>query len=198
MLQGYKGDEARAEGEAFDPTPANIDTRTTRVDLPNGIKLVMLPKETRGDAVNAMIRLNYGDENSLKGVGKFASVTTQMLMRGTREHSRQEIQDELARLQSQLGIGGGAGLASANIQSTRENLRDVLELAIEVLREPAFPEAELDDAEGPVARGYRGVSAASRRRSCHAPTAGTGRATIARDDVRYVSTVEEDIAFITA
>ena len=53
MLQGYKGDEARAEGEAFDPTPANIDSRTSRVDLPGGIKLVMLPKETRGDAVNA-------------------------------------------------------------------------------------------------------------------------------------------------
>ena len=28
MLQGYTGDEARAEGEAFDPTPANIDART--------------------------------------------------------------------------------------------------------------------------------------------------------------------------
>ena len=66
-----------------------------------------------------------------------------MLMRGTRNKSRQEIQDELARLQSQLNVGGGAGLASANIQSTRENLPDVLALAIEVLREPAFPEAEL-------------------------------------------------------
>ena len=70
MLQGYKGDEVRAEGEAFDPTPANIDSRTTRVELPGGIKLVMLPKETRGDAVNAVIRLNYGDENSLKGIGR--------------------------------------------------------------------------------------------------------------------------------
>jgi zinc protease len=53
MLEGYKGDEARSEGEAFDPTPANINARTSRMELPNGIKLVMLPKETRGDAVNA-------------------------------------------------------------------------------------------------------------------------------------------------
>jgi zinc protease len=197
MLQGYKGDETRAEGEAFDPTPANIDARTTRVDLPNGIKLVMLPKETRGDAVNAMIRLNYGDENSLKGVGKFASVTTQMLMRGSREHSRQEIQDELARLQSQLGIGGGAGLASATIQSTRGNLGEVLELAIELLREPAFPEDELKTLKdqslaGIEAQRSEPQSVVSRAYSRHWARNYAG------DDVRYVRTVEEDIEFVSS
>ena len=70
----------------------------------------MLPKETRGDAVNAVIRLNYGDENSLKGIGRYAGLMIQMLMRGSRGHTRQEIEDELARLQSQLNIGGGSGL----------------------------------------------------------------------------------------
>ena len=144
MLQGYTGDEARAEGEAFDPTPANIDARTTRVELPNGIKLVMLPKETRGDAVNAVIRLNYGDENSLKGIGRYAGLMIQMLMRGSRGHTRQEIEDELARLQSQLNIGGGSGVLLANLQSTRPNLAATIELAAEILREPAFPDAELD------------------------------------------------------
>jgi zinc protease len=196
MLQGYKGDQTRAEGEAFDPTPANIDSRTTRIELPNGIKLVMLPKETRGDAVNALIRLNYGDENSLQSVGQFAPLTTQMLMRGSREHSRQEIQDELARLQSQLNIGGGAGLTSANIQSTRQNLREVLELAVEVLREPAFPEDELKTLKD---QALAGIEA---QRS--EPQAIVGRAysrhwarNYPRDDVRYVRTVEEDIELIS-
>src|SRR6185503_1276497 len=143
MLQGYKGDAVRTEGEAFDPTPANIDARVVRAELPNGIKLVMLPKETRGDAVNALIRLNYGDERSLKGTGRFASLMTAMLMRGTQKHSRQQIEDELARLQSQINVGGGPGLMAVNIQSTRANLAATLELAIEIVREPAFPESEL-------------------------------------------------------
>ncbi len=195
MLQDYKGDEARAEGEAFDPTPSNIESRITRVDLPGGIKLVMLPKETRGDAVNALIRLNYGDENSLKGVSRLAGITTQMLMRGSRNTSRQEIQDELARLQSQLNIGGGAGLASANIQSTRENLADVLALAIEVLREPAFPEAELATLKEQTITNIE----ASRSE----PQAVVSRAyarhwarNYAPDDPRYVATVEEELEFI--
>ena len=33
------------QGEAFDPTPANVESRIQRVTLPNGLKLVMLPKK---------------------------------------------------------------------------------------------------------------------------------------------------------
>jgi zinc protease len=196
MLQGYTGDAARAEGEAFDPTPANIDARTSRVELPNGIKLVMLPKETRGDAVNAVIRLNYGDENSLKGIGRYAGLMIQMLMRGTREHTRQEIQDELARLQSQLSIGGGSGLLTANIQSTRPNLAATLDLAAEVLREPVFPDTELDT--------LKDQSLASIESGRSEPQAIVGRAysrhwarDYPRDDVRYVATIDEEIELVS-
>ena len=39
-------------GEAFDPTPANLDARTQRFTLPNGMKVALLPKKTRGEAVS--------------------------------------------------------------------------------------------------------------------------------------------------
>jgi len=155
----------------------------------------MLPKETRGDAVNALIRLNYGDEKTLKGPGRLAGVTTQMLMRGTRSKSRQDIQDELARLQSQLNVGGGAGLASASIQSTRANLAEVLALAIEVLREPAFPDAELETLK------QQTITSLEASRS--EPQAIVSRAyarhwarNYSPDDPRYVEMIHEDHAFI--
>ncbi len=142
MLQGYKGDEARAEGEAFDPTPANIDSRTTRVELPGGIKLVMLPKETRGDAVNALIRLNYGDENSLAGAGARRGVhdadadARHAEQIAPRNPGRARAPAEPAQRRRRR-----AARVGATIQSTRANLAAVLALAIEVLREPAFPES---------------------------------------------------------
>jgi zinc protease len=195
MVRGYTGDAARSEGEAFDPTPANIDARTSRIDLPGGAKLVLLPKETRGDAVNALIRMNYGDERSLRGIGRFASLTMQMLMRGTEKRSRQDIEDELARLQSQVNVGGAPGLAIANVQSTRANLAAALELAIEVLREPAFPEAELATLKDLL------ITNIEAGRS--EPQSIVGRAysrhwasRYARDDVRYVTTIDEDLDFI--
>ena len=143
LLEGYTGDAERSIGEAFDPTPANIDARTIVRELRGGIEVAMLPKETRGDVVSATIRLHMGDLESVFGRDTIASMTAAMLMRGTESRSRQEIQDELDRLQSRLSVGGGVGTITASIQSTRENLPAVLDLAFEVLTRPAFPEAEL-------------------------------------------------------
>ena len=192
LLKGYKGDAARSAGEEFDPSPANIDSRTTRVDLPGGVKLVMLPKTTRGAAVNAGIRLNFADEKSMEGKARVASLTAQMLMRGTKNRTRQQIQDELDKRQSQLNVFGGAGNVAAQIVSTRAELAAVLDLAIEVLREPSFPETELET--------LRSSALASLEASRSEPQAVVGRAFARQwnpykpNDVRYVPTIEEERA----
>src|SRR5215471_7383019 len=62
MLKDFKGGEAIQAGEAFDPTPANIESRITRSTLPGGLKLVLLPKRTRGGTVEVLITLRFGDE----------------------------------------------------------------------------------------------------------------------------------------
>lgn len=142
MLEGYTGDEGRSLGEAFDPSPANIEARTIRDVLPGGIEIALLTKETRGDQVNATIRLHFGDLDSLTGVSRIASLAGSMLMRGTTSRSRQDIEDELARLQSVLSVNGGAGTVQATMRTTRENLPAVLDLAFEILMEPSFPENE--------------------------------------------------------
>ena len=45
MLKDYKGDAAIAAGEAFDPSPANIESRTIRSGA-TGLKIALLPKKT--------------------------------------------------------------------------------------------------------------------------------------------------------
>ena len=65
-MKDYKGDATASVGEAFDPSPANIESRTSRGQLRPGIKVSLLPKKTRGATVVAQLRLNYGDENSLR------------------------------------------------------------------------------------------------------------------------------------
>jgi zinc protease len=68
-----------------------------------------------------------------------------MLMRGTTTHTRQEIKDEFDRLKAQVSVSGGATSANIRIETTRENLPDVLRLLGEVLREPAFDAKEFDE-----------------------------------------------------
>ena len=144
MLKDYKGDAAVAAGEAFDPSPENIEKRTQRANLPGGLKLAMIPKGTRGNVVVANMRLEFGDEKSLTGYSTIGRLTATMLMRGTTKHTRQQIQDELDKLKARMTVGGGATGINVTIEATRANLPKVLELAAEVLHQPSFPSDEFE------------------------------------------------------
>jgi zinc protease len=143
-LMGYTGREALAEGESFDPSPSNIDERTTRYTLANGIKVALLPKLTRGETVNARFRVILGDEEALRGRTTAGSMAGQMLMRGSSQHTRQEIQDELDRLQASGSVGGSATQAFGSVETVRDNLGAVLRLMAEIVREPRFPANEFE------------------------------------------------------
>jgi zinc protease len=111
LVDGYTGDEAVAEGEAFDPSPANIDRRTMSSQFASGMEIALLPKDTRGETVVASLTLRFGNEEALTGRGSAGSLAASMLMRGTVNRTRQEIQDEMNRLQAQVSFGGGGATA---------------------------------------------------------------------------------------
>jgi zinc protease len=142
LVKDYKGNQNLATGEAFDPSPQNIESRTTRTTLPNGMKLALLSKKTRGESVEARITLRFGDEKTLAGKATAADFVAALLDRGTSKHTRQQIKDEFDRLKANVTVGGGATQAFVNITTTRPNLTEVLKLVTEVLREPVFPVEE--------------------------------------------------------
>ena len=149
MLASYRGGEALSEGEAFVATPQTIEERVRRVDLPSGIKLALLPKETRGDTVNVSFSFRFGYEEALKGNRTAISFIPSMLMRGTTERDYQQLRDEIDRLQSRISVGGGGrrgggglGRAGASIESDRTNIVAAIELLGEIIRQPAFDKDE--------------------------------------------------------
>jgi zinc protease len=144
IVKDYKGDPAVAAGETFDATPANLDARAQRFTLANGMKVSLLPKKTRGETVQFALRLHFGDEKSIFGLEGVGSLAGEMMMRGTTRHSRQEIEDTLDRLRAKLSVGGGQTGASARGQTVRANLAPTLDLLAEIMRQPSFPQAELE------------------------------------------------------
>jgi zinc protease len=143
-VKDYKSSVVLEAGEAFDPSPKNIDARTEHYTLSSGMKISLLSKKTRGASVHAVIRLRFGDVDSLKGKDTIASMAGETLIRGTEHKNRQQIQDEIDKLKAQLNVGGDAMGANVSIETTRENLPAVLRLAGEILKEPAFPETEFE------------------------------------------------------
>jgi zinc protease len=143
VLKDFKGKAAVAEGEAFDPSPSNIDART-KTDKIAGVSLALLPKKTRGNSVYARLTLRFGDEKTLLGTATAADLAADMLTKGTAKHTRQQFQDELDKLKARVSISGEARQANVSIETTRENLIPALKLVAEALKQPIFPADEFE------------------------------------------------------
>ena len=191
-FKDYKGGATIQPGEAFDPTPQNIEARVIRATLPNGLKLVMFPKKTRGGTVVAVLNVRFGDEKSLFGKSTAATMAGALLMRGTKNKNRQQIQDETDRLKAQVSVFGSVDFVSANIRTLEANLADCLRFARELLREPSFPEAEFEQIRQ---QHIAGAESAKTEPNSLAPLEMSRHfnARYPRGDVRYVSTIDEQI-----
>jgi zinc protease len=144
LVKDYKGREELSAGKAFDVSPANIEANVKRFTLPGGIKVALLPKQTRGQTVVGKMTIRFGNEQSLKGQAAACDFLGPMLARGTRKHTRQQILDTLDSVKSSLALSSDTGSLNVGIQTKRGDLATVLGLAREMLREPSFPQNEFD------------------------------------------------------
>lgn len=194
MLDGYETERVDSLVGSFDPSPANIDAMTVRkvLNLPSGaIKLALLPKESRGDRVDASIELRFGDAESLKGKATISSVTADMLDYGTQELNRAQIRDRFNELETEVSFGGGGTGVRIDLSGRKGTLPEAIRLALHILKNPSFPE---DQVEEFINRAITQTQAAMTE-----PNAIAGNA-LARygnpwpsDDLRYVPTFEESI-----
>ena len=144
MVKDYQGQGDVTQGEAFDTAPAALDARTLRKALPSGLRLAMLPRKSRGNAVHFRLVLRLGDEVALQGKAVVGELTAEMLLRGTVRHTRSQLADRLDQLKAKLEVDGMAEAVVVSGETNRGHLLEVLALVAEVLREPAFPTGEFE------------------------------------------------------
>jgi zinc protease len=192
LLSSYTPNVNVETGEALDPAPSSIEKRIKRSTLPGGFRLALLSKATRGNRVQASLTLRFGDETSLAGQNSIAQLTDTLLLRGTKTKSRQQLQDEMQKLNATINVGGG-GLASvtANISTTADNLIPAMRLAVEILREPAFPESDFEQIRkqriAQVDRGRTEPGVLVNQ------TLQANLSSYPRTDVRHIRTIDEEI-----
>ena len=143
MVEGYQGREAIAQGERFESTLENIEKRTSLTTLKTGVQAALLPKKSRGEQVVLNLSLNFGNQESLKGLDNAASYIGPLMLRGTKDKTHQQIQDELDGLGATLSFSSSAGALDISILAKRKTLPQVLALAKEIIESPSFPEEEL-------------------------------------------------------
>ena len=140
-VKDYQGGERVSLGEAFDPSPQNIEARLVRRPAANGIKLALLPRQTRGGRVVAHLALHWGDEKTLMNREVACEFAGEMLLRGTTKHSRSELKEAFDKLNARVSVS----VEGATVEVRNENLLPALALVAEALREPSFPASEFDE-----------------------------------------------------
>ena len=196
MLDGYKGEAAMAAGEAFDPTPENIDKRTEVGTMTSGAKYALLRKDTRGNTVDMRLTLRLGDEASMQNKAALADLTAAALRRGTKTKSMAQINDALDKLQSNLSIDAQGQVVAVRLQSTKQNFGPALDILDEILHQPALTDNELTTLRN------EAVSGLEQERSEPQSIAGRELSRITsnypKGHIRYPMSVDEEVAALKA
>lgn len=152
LVDGYRGRAAVAAGEAFDPTPANIEARTQRLTLSNGVQVALLPKKTRGQTVVVNAAFRFGNEAALRGREQ-AALAGAMLMTGGAGLTREQIAQRFVALKTDASVSGSLQGAGIRLDTKRPQLAEALTLAARLLREPAFDANEFEQMRTQIVTG---------------------------------------------
>ena len=204
VVKDYKGSKTVVAGEVFDPTPENLDSRTSIIEQ-DGVRIALLPKKNRGETVVMSLTLRYGNEDSLKDNTIAAGMLPSMLMNGTKRLNRQALQQEMDKLNVQIsgGAGGGGrrggrgggggggtfGRLSFSIEARRSSLEQGIRLLGEILRDPAFPAD--DFAQMKLATVSRISTMQTDPAALSSELLSRALSPYPKGDVRYVATMKE-------
>ena len=144
LVRSVKAGQPRAQGEQFAATFDNLEARTVRASLPDGIEAAFLVKQTRGAKVHFALNLHWGDEKALQRQSTTGRILGEIMLRGTTKKSEQALRDLEAQLKAHITLQTNATGLQLEIETVRGNLPAVVDLAAEILTSPSFPAKEFE------------------------------------------------------
>ena len=190
MLADFKGGEVKKQGEAFDPSPANIDARTLLGNVSN-IKYGLLQKKTRGESINLQLTARFANVEALKGKRVISDFTKDMLNKGTSKHTRQQINDEFDKLKARVNFFSAPNDITVRFETERKNLPAVMDLVGEIMRDPIFPADELEKLKNEKIAQWEQQKSEPQYQASN--TLARYMNSFPKDDPRYTPTAEEEI-----
>ncbi|HEX6363412.1 MAG TPA: pitrilysin family protein, partial [Albitalea sp.] len=140
--------------------------------------------------------LRFGDEKTLFGTSEAADMAAALLDKGTRTLTREQFQDRLDALKTELMVSPGTGQVSVRLVSRREHLPAAIALVGEMLRTPAFPAEALDEVR------RQALAGIEQQRKEPGAVAYNAVARVGnpypRGDVRHARTFDEIVADVKA
>jgi len=144
LLKTLEAETPSADTAAFVATPLEIEKRTERTTTASGIRLALLEKATRNDAVNFVLKLGLGDEKSLTGQAAAADAMSALLYAGTKRLTRVALNDMTESLESEVQASTSVEGVRVAGRSTSKHFDALLGLLAEALKQPRFDAQEFE------------------------------------------------------
>ena len=138
------------EGQRQSPpaagTPVNASIpATSQRTLANGMRVIVAPNRAL-PLVSADLRVASGSAADPHGHAGLASMTSDLLTRGTTTRSATDIAEQIESLGAEISSGSGADSSSVSLQTRSDRANDAFTVFADVVRNPAFADEELERA----------------------------------------------------
>jgi len=134
--------------------PPGISLDVERSQLDNGAVVLCSQDSSLPQVVirASLIAGSAFDSKSTEGIAHFVAA---MLIRGTEDHSFQQLSEETDSLGMGISSDAGRLTAQVGIRSLSEDFPRAMEILSEVLRRPTFPQVEVDKLRSQIISGLR-------------------------------------------
>ncbi|MGD9967817.1 MAG: M16 family metallopeptidase [Hyphomonadaceae bacterium] len=139
--------EAQREQPPTAGTP--IDARipaTSQRTLANGMRVIVAPNRAL-PLISADLRVASGGSADPANRAGLASLTGDLLTRGTTTRSATQIASEIESLGASISSGAGVDSSAVSLQTRSDRVNEAFTVFADVARNPAFAEEELDRAK---------------------------------------------------
>ncbi|MCY1268883.1 coenzyme PQQ biosynthesis protein PqqF [compost metagenome] len=146
-VQRIAQDEAAIQSvdlAAFNQRIVEVERGIQRFALDNGLKVALRPLPGVSTPVQGRMTLRFGDAQSLAGKRALTELTGTVLLRGTHKRSYQKVVDQVRRIGAGLSIMPEGDALNVQFSSPPERLSSLLDLLADILKRPAFKQAELN------------------------------------------------------
>lgn len=114
-----------------------------RTVLKNGLVVIVIENPV-ADIVSARVLVKAGTGHETRSQAGLFGLLASLLTKGTQQLSSMEIAERVESIGASLGSDASADYSLVSLKTVSSDFEEMLELAAEILRQPSFPEAELD------------------------------------------------------
>ena len=139
------------EGQRVQPPAAGapIDARippASQRTLANGVRVIVAPNRAL-PLISADFRVASGSSSDPANRAGLASMTGDLLTRGTVSRSATEIASQIESLGAAISSGAGVDSSAVSLQTRSDRVQEAFTIFADVVRNPAFANEELDRAK---------------------------------------------------